>query len=263
MTQPFFPPIAFATFRCAVAACILVAVGLATGALRSALQPRDRGVVLLLGLLGNTLFHTLMVSGIHHTSPAHAALLIALSPVLAALLAWLLHAEPLGARRMAGVALAFAGVALIVARGSQGSPSMLGDLLCLGASLSWALYTVVGKPLLSRATPLAVTAWATLFGVIPMLPLGLPGLFQVGWSRLSVGEWLLLAYLSAGTIALANLLWYVALARTATARVVAFSFLVPVIATTIAVLAGQETLTPSFALGAVAVLGGVAVTQRT
>ena len=85
----------------------------------------------------------------------------------------------------------------------------------------------------------------------------------MGWSGLSVGRWLLLAYLSAGTIALANLLWYVALARTATARVVAFSFLVPVIATVIAVLAGQETLSPSFALGAVAVLGGVAVTQRT
>ena len=38
---------------------------------------------------------------------------------------------------------------------------------------------------------------------------------------------------------------------------------VPVIATTIAVLANQETLTPSLVLGAVAVLGGVALTHRT
>jgi drug/metabolite transporter (DMT)-like permease len=238
-------------------------VGLTTGALRPALHRRDWRLVLLLGLPGNTLFHTFMVSGIHHTSPGHAALLIALSPALAALLARLLHAEPLGRRRVAGIVLAFAGVAVIVTRGSQGSPSLLGDLLCLGASLSWALYTVVGKPLLSRATPMAVTAWATLLGVIPMLPLGLPGLRQVRWGGLSSGEWLLLAYLSAGTIALANLLWYVALARTDTARVVVFSFLVPVIATTIAVLANQETLTPSLVLGAVAVLSGVALTHRT
>jgi drug/metabolite transporter (DMT)-like permease len=238
-------------------------VGLTTGALRPALHHRDWRLVLLLGLLGNTLFHTLMVSGIHQTSPGHAALLIALSPVLAALLARLLHAEPLGHRRVAGIVLALAGVALIVTRGSQGSPSVSGDLLCLGASLSWALYTVVGKPLLSRATPMAVTAWATLLGVIPMLPLGLPGLRQVRWGDLSSGEWLLLAYLSAGTIALGNLLWYVALARTDTARVVVFSFLVPVIATTIAVLANQETLTPFLVLGAVAVLSGVALTHRT
>ena len=53
-----------------------------------------------------------------------------------------------------------------------------------------------------------------------------------------------------------------ALARTATARVVAFSFLIPLIATTIAVLAGQETLSPSLVLGAVAVLGGVALAHQ-
>jgi drug/metabolite transporter (DMT)-like permease len=72
----------------------------------------------------------------------------------------------------------------------------------------------------------------------------------------------LIAYLSAGTIALANLLWYWALARAATARVVAFSYLIPVLATVIAVLAGQESLSPPLALGVMAVLGGVALVQR-
>jgi drug/metabolite transporter (DMT)-like permease len=261
-TQPFFPPVAFATFRCAVAAVILVAVGLTTGGLRAGLRPRDWGVVVLLGVLGNTLFHILMVSAVHHTSPSHAAILVALSPVLAALLARLLFREPLGPRRLGGIALGFAGVALIVTRGDPGSSSALGDLLSLGASLSWALYTVIGKPLLARSTPLAVTTWATLIGVVPMLPFGAPGLGEVRWGALTPGRWLLLLYLSAGTIALANLLWYMALARTATARVVAFSFLIPLIAAAIAVLAGQETLTLSLGLGAAAVLGGVALTHR-
>jgi drug/metabolite transporter (DMT)-like permease len=245
-----------------VAAVILVAVGLATGALRSTLRPRDWGVVVLLGLFGNTLFHSLLIMGVHRTSPGHAAILVALSPVLAVLLARLLYGEPVGAWRMGGIALGFLGVALIVMRGSHGAASTLGDLLSLAASLSWALYTVVGKRLLARATPLAVTTWATLIGVIPLLPFGVPGLRDVRWAALTSGQWLLLAYLSAGTIALANLLWYMALARTATARVVAFSFLIPLIATTIAVLAGQETLTLSLALGAVAVLGGVALAHR-
>jgi drug/metabolite transporter (DMT)-like permease len=75
-------------------------------------------------------------------------------------------------------------------------------------------------------------------------------------------QWLLIAYLSAVTIALANLLWYWALARRATARVVAFSYLIPVIATAIAVAAGQEALTAPLALGAAAVLAGVALAQR-
>jgi drug/metabolite transporter (DMT)-like permease len=218
--------------------------------------------VVLLGLLGNTLFHVLMVTGVHHTSPAHAAILVALSPVFAALLARLLLGEPLGAPKLGGIGLAFVGVAVIVTRGGDGTASWLGDLLSLGASLSWALYTVVGKPVLARATPLAVTMWATVFGAIPLLPLGLPGLWEVRWSALSMERWLLLAYLSAGTIAVANLLWYWALARTATTRVVAFSYLIPVIATAIAVAAGQEAFTASFALGAATVLGGVALARR-
>ena len=181
---------------------------------------------------------------------------------LAALLARGLYGEPVGRRRAIGIALGFVGVALIVLRGSHSAASLLGDALSLGASLSWAIYTVVGKPLLARATPLAVTTWATLVGGRPLLALGLPGLRAVRWAALAPGEWLLLVYLSAGTIALANLLWYVALARTATSRVVAFSFLVPLVATTIAVLAGQETLSPAFVGGAVAVLGGVALAHQ-
>lgn len=261
-TQPFFPPLAFAAFRCAVAAAVLVAVAWPAGALRPRLRPRDWGLVVLLALLGNTLFHTLMVLGVHRTSPGHAAVLVAFSPLFAVLLARALLGEPLGARRLGGVGLAFAGVVVIVTSGGGGAASWQGDLLSLGASLAWALYTVVGKPLLARVTPLAVTTWATLLGAIPLVPIGLAGLGEVRWRDLSLGRWLLLAYLSAGTIALANLLWYWALARAATAGVVVFAYLIPVLATGIAVAAGQEALGTPLVLGTAAVLGGVALTRR-
>lgn len=215
------------------------------------------------GVLGNSAFHAFMVTGVHHTSPAHAALLIALTPLFAALLARLALGEPVGVRRLAGILLAFAGVAVIVLRGgSEGGGPWRGDLLSLGASVSWAAYTVLGKPLLARSGAREVTTWATLLGTVPLLPLGLPGLRAVPWTALSPGQWLLLAYLSAGTIALANLLWYWALARTATARVVAFSYLVPLIATGVALVAGQEVLTASLVVGGLAVVGGVALAQR-
>jgi drug/metabolite transporter (DMT)-like permease len=239
-----------------------LAVALGAGALRPAFRPRDWGLVVLLGLLGNTLFHGLLVTGIHHTSPAHAAILVALSPLVAALLARSILDESLGIRQLGAIGLAFAGVVVIVTRGGGGAASWLGDLLSLGASLSWALYTVIGKPLLARATPLTVTTWATMLGTVPLLPFGLPGLREVRWSELSIEQWLLIAYLSVGTIALANILWYWALARRATARVVAFSYLIPLIATVIAVLAGQEALTVSLGLGAAAVLCGVALAHR-
>jgi drug/metabolite transporter (DMT)-like permease len=242
---------------------VLLGIGLAAGLRPPGPRPRDWATVAGAGLLGNTAFHVLMVTGIHRTSPAHAALLIALSPVFAALLARGALGEPLGRRRLAAILLAFAGVVAIVLRGAtQAGGAWLGDLLSLGASLSWAAYTVLGKPLLARARPRDVTTWAALIGALPLVPVGLPGLLEVPWAALSPGRWLLLAYLSAGTIALANLLWYWALARTATARVVAFSYLVPLTATGVSLGAGQETLTLPLVLGAAAVVSGVALAQR-
>jgi drug/metabolite transporter (DMT)-like permease len=262
-TQPFFPPLAFAAFRCVVAAAILLAVGLVAGLRAPALRGPDWARLVVAGIFGNTLFHGLMVTGIHRTSPAHAALLVALSPVFAALLARLLLAEPLGRRRLTGIALAFLGVLVIVMRGGHlDAGTWTGDLLSLGASVAWAAYTVVGKPVLARADARTATTWATVAGALPLLPLGAPGLRTVEWSRLTVGRWALLGYLSAGTIALANLLWYWALARAATARVASFSYLIPVVATVAAIAAGQETVTVALVAGAAAVVGGIALAQR-
>jgi drug/metabolite transporter (DMT)-like permease len=261
-TQPFFPPVAFAALRCAVAAVVLVAAGLVAGLRAPGLSARDWVRVACAGVFGNAAFHLLMVTGVHRTSPAHAAILVALSPVFAALLARVLLGEALGARRGAGIALAFAGVLIIAARaGPGGEATWPGDLLSVGASVAWALYTVIGKPVLARAGPRVVTTWATVLGAVPLLPLGWPGLTQVPWRTLSGPRWLLIAYLSAGTIAVGNLLWYWALARAATARVVSFSYLVPLVAAALSVALGQEILTVALVAGAAAVIGGVALAQ--
>jgi drug/metabolite transporter (DMT)-like permease len=222
-------------------------------------RPGDWWRLAALGVVGNGLFQLCLVHGVHRTSPAHAALLVALSPIFAALLAALWLGERLSPRRILGIVVAFAGVALIVSRGGDpaGGPTWLGDLLSLGAGLAWAFYSVAGKPLLARRPAFEVTTWAMAFGALPLLPLGLPGLAAVPWRDLSPGAWLLLAYLSVGTLAVANLIWYWALARAATARVVAFSYLNPVVAAVIAVVLRQEAPTVALALGALAVLTGV------
>jgi drug/metabolite transporter (DMT)-like permease len=238
----------------------------AAGVGRRDAAPRRRGDwwrMAGLGVVGNGLFQLCLVHGVHRTSPAHAALLVALSPIFAALLAALLLGERLPPRRIVGIGIAFAGVALIVSHGGgpASGPTWLGDLLSLGAALTWALYSVAGKPLLARRSAFEVTTWAMVFGALPLLPLGLPELARVPWSQLSLGTWALLVYLSVGTLAVANLIWYWALARAATTRVVAFSYLNPVVAAVIAVALGQEVPTATLAAGALAVLTGVALTQ--
>jgi drug/metabolite transporter (DMT)-like permease len=260
--QAVVPAVPLATFRCLVGAVVLLGGLLLVRGRLPRLTVREWGTVTLLGLAGSTVFQLCMVGGLRFTTPAHAALLINLNPLLATLLASAWLGERLRARQVAGIALALAGVILIVTRGGDlGRGAWIGDLLSLGAAVAWAVYSVAGKPLLAVYPPLEVTTLAMVIGTLPMLPFGLPGLLRVPWTGLGLGIWALLAYLSVFTLVVAYLLWYWALARAPATRVVAYSYLTPVTAAAISVGVGHDTLTGPLVVGAIAVMAGVTLAQ--
>jgi drug/metabolite transporter (DMT)-like permease len=243
-----------------VAAAILL-VWLVLAGRRPRLTSREWLTVAVVGVAGTAGFHLCLVGGLALTTPAHAALLVNLTPLFATLLARFWLGERLGPRRLGGVLLAFGGLVLIVARGDLTGGTLLGDLLSVGAALAWTVYSVAGKPLLAVHPPLQITALAMILGTLPLLLVGGPALLAVPWRSLGAGAWLLLAYLSVGTIVVGYILWFWALARASTARVVAYSYLTPVIAAAISIALGQDAPSASLAVGALAVVAGVALTQ--
>jgi drug/metabolite transporter (DMT)-like permease len=261
--QAVIPPLPLATFRCLGAAVVLGTALFVVRRRIPRLSSPEWATIVLLGLTGGTAFQLCLVGGLAFTTPAHSALLTCLSPVFTVLLAVAWLGEPLGARRAAGILVAFGGVTLIIARDASltGGGSVVGDLLSLGAGLAWAVYSVAGKPLLARHRAVDVTALSTIVGAIPLLALGMPGLAAVDWGALGPRMWLLLVYLSAITLGVGSLLWFWALARAATARVVVFTYLTPVVAAALSVSLGDEALTATLVAGAVTVVGGVALAQ--
>jgi drug/metabolite transporter (DMT)-like permease len=263
--QAVVSPVPLATFRAVVGSLVLLATlaGLAVLARGNRAGRRDWPTLALAGFAGTTVFQVCMVSSLRYTTPAHAALMVNLNPVFASLLARLFLGEPVSAQRALGILVALAGATLIVARGDVLGPavSVAGDLLAVVAGLGWAVYSILAKPLLAVRPALEVTTLAMLIGTLPLLPLGLPGLVAVSWRELPPVTWLLLGYLSVLTQALSYLLWYWALARAATARVVVFSYLTPVVAGVISIGLGQEPLTAMLVTGALLVIGGVVLAQ--
>jgi drug/metabolite transporter (DMT)-like permease len=225
------------------------------------LSPREWGTVALVGIAGHAAFHLCLVGALALTTPAHAALFVNLSPLFATLLAAVTLGERLGIRQLGGVLLALAGLGVIVGRGDLTGGTLLGDLLSVGCALAWTVYSVAAKPLLAVHPPLQITALALILGTPPLLLVGGASLLTVPWLSLGPGTWLLLAYLSVGTIIVAYVLWYWALARASAARVLAYSYLTPVVAAAISVAMGQDTPSVALAVGAVAVVAGVALTQ--
>ena len=105
---------------------------------------------------GVTAYHLALNEGERTTASGVAALIVALAPAATLALALAVGLERFAPRRIAGIALAFAGVVVVVVLGSGAHFSLhglRGPLLVLVAPLTFAVYNVLYKPLLGALRP--------------------------------------------------------------------------------------------------------------
>jgi drug/metabolite transporter (DMT)-like permease len=259
-----FDPMALAQLRFGLAALGLFAVLAVRGGPGARALKRSWGALALLGVIGTTLNQGLFLAGLSHSTSAHGALLYAATPILVLCLALARGQERASLRRAIGVALAFGGVTfLLLGRGLTFDTRWIGgDVLIFLAVIAWAVYTTRGKELIARHGVLPVTAWATLFGTVCFLPVGVPALAAQDWSRVSPAGWWSLGYIAILTSVVSYLLWGWALARVEASRVAVFTNLQPIVTALLAWGLLGEPLTLHF-LGATAfVLAGVWLAER-
>ena len=259
-----FEPLSFNAVRFVLAALLLLLLLLRRrdGSPRTSLA--DLLKLVGLGLLGQTAYQILFIEGIARTTASHTALIFGLTPVLVAILSLLLGHEKVGVTAWTGAGLAFGGEYLIIAGKApvEGpTPSLRGDLLVLGAAFCWCLYTVLARPLLSRHSPLKVTALSVGWGTLAMLPLCLPAVLRQDWKQVTAADWLIAVLSSLLALVLAYLLWYRSVKRVGNVRTAVYSNLVPVSGTFAGWLILEERLSPLLALGAAAIFAGIALTR--
>jgi drug/metabolite transporter (DMT)-like permease len=256
-------PLAFNALRFPLAALVvMIAMGRRS---RVALPlPGDRLRVLGLGLLGNVFYQQFFIFGLALTRAGTASVLLAGTPILTALLSAAAGHERVGVRTWIGVFATFAGIALVVMSGSdaeQGSSSLLGDLLMIGASLSWAVYTVGSRSLIDRYGSVQFTAWTLWTGAVGLCLIGLPDVLRTDLGAISASAWLGVVYAGALSIGLAYMIWYRGVRLIGNTRTSAYSNLVPVVALAAAWLQLGEVPSVGQLLGAGVILAGVTLAQ--
>lgn len=161
-------PFTFRTF------CLAAGSGVLFAALRASGQPlaipRSQWRRLaLIAFFSITCWNVLVVFGLRLIPSGRAAILAYTMPALAIPLSvWFLD-ERMSARKLLGLALGMAGMALLLVEeftNLAGAP--LGALLVLGAATTWALGTVLQKKYPVRAPVAALTAWMMLLGGVPI-----------------------------------------------------------------------------------------------
>jgi drug/metabolite transporter (DMT)-like permease len=209
-------------------------------------------------------YHVFLNLGTKHTTSGTAALVVALSPAVTLLLAVGLGLERWSLRRAAGLAVAFAGVAIVVLLGAGGELSFAnakGPLIVLAAPVSFALYNVLLKPLLGRYDLLALTAASSLVGTVFLFPLVRGGTIDAV-TGISGEDAVLVLYLGVVSTFLGYIGWNVGLRGLGPTRAVTYTYLISPLAVLMGAAFLDETVTLWLALGGALVVGGVALAQR-
>jgi drug/metabolite transporter (DMT)-like permease len=228
------------------------------------LTRRDAVRLAAVGLLVVVGYHVSLNVGTRFTTSGTAALVVALAPALTLVLATVLGLERATFRRGVGLAIAFAGVAVVVLLGAGGELSLAnakGPLIVLAAPVAFALYNVLLQPLLGRYGLLALTAASSLVGTLGLLPFARPSTVDAV-TGISAGDAALVLYLGVACTLVGYLAWNVGLRGLGSTNAVAYTYGIPVLAVAIGAVLLNESVTVWLAVGGVLVLTGVAAAQR-
>jgi len=253
------PPISFVAIRFLIAIIVLIAVSIGP----TRLLPLRRSEYVVLAITGILMFavnYTLLFWAELHVSSGLAAVLQATIPIFGMFFAHsMLPDEPLRLQRLTGAIIALGGVTVICGRllGFNGPLAFWGGVAVVVGAASAAYANVLVKARSIQLAPAMLAAWQMIFGITPLLILGLaidgnPARFH--WTTTAI---FCLFYLAIIGSALTFLLLYWLLPRLTVAQLQSISLITPPGAVMLGWLMGGETFPLSSLLGAGLVLTGV------
>ena len=174
--------------------------------------PRGRAlaVTCLMGLIVYVLGQRLQVYGNHLGTAGNSAVLMALEPLTVSVAAAIFLREHIGPRRLAGFALGLCGVALLngIWRPDFQWISLKASLIFASSFICEAAYSVLGKPIVARASVMKMLAISLLVGSAANLLIDGGATLAVA-KALSPKAWALMAGLAVICTAVGYSLWFI------------------------------------------------------
>jgi drug/metabolite transporter (DMT)-like permease len=256
-------PLLYSASRYLVASLFLFAM-LALMRRPMALPQRDWLPMILLSLIGVSLFQACWGLAMARSAPSLGSIVMTTTTAFSAILAWL-GGRKLPALGWTGIVIAFAGVVLVVNNSlttlTLSFGSLEGTLLWMLAAFAWALYVDRCAPYNLRLGALRVMAWTTLIGSLVLLPISLVFDSLSEFARLDdrlLGFWLYTAIFPVGVAFLGI---SAGLDRLGVSRVMVYMYLIPVAGVGLSAAFFGDPLTAARVLGGLIVLLGVILTR--
>jgi drug/metabolite transporter (DMT)-like permease len=259
-----FSPFAFNGIRLTVASVVLILI-LILSKQGFGVDKRDLWKLIILGIIGNTIYQVFFIHGINITTASSTAIIMAMTPVSVALLSSLLKHERLHWVAWLGIGLSFVGFYLVITD-QPGTfifswESLKGDMLIFFGNIVWAIYTVFSKPLLGRISPLKWSSLTLAVGMLFYIPFCVPAFTRQDFSQISFKAWSILIYSALFALAFSYVAWYASVKRIGNSKTAIYGNVTPIMTVVFAYVVIAEKISLWQAIGAFIILTGVYLTR--
>ena len=256
------PPFTLVTIRLLLGALTLLIVLWVRGVPK--ISRRQTLQVLGVGFIGYGISLSLQFLGTKLSTAANGSLVTSATPAFVLLFASILLREKITPLRLTALFLATLGVlAVIDPRSAQLNPGLfLGNLLLIGAAVTWALYSVLVRKTTRDLDVLPFSLIAFLGGLPVTIPAGAWEVGVLGIGEINLGVIGGILFLGVISTALAMVLWNTAFAYVDASLASLTFFAQPVVGTLLGWLFLGETITPLFLLGGFLIGLGLVISTR-
>ena len=210
------------------------------------------------GLVTNQCCYTL---GLSITSPINASIVTTSMPIFAMILAALILKEPITGKKALGVLMGCSGALILIltsaAHASDKVGDIRGDLLCLFAQFSFALYLSLFNPLIRRYNVFTINKYMFSWATLLVLPFTFAHVKEVLEKPIPPTTWWEVLYV----VAIGTFLGYILTMigqRTLRPTVVSvYNYVQPIVSVAASLLMGIGILKPAHVLAVVLVFSGV------
>lgn len=204
----------------------LFVFNLLTGRLKRVKEYSAKQIFLMIGtgLFGNFLYYVFYYSGARLMPASTAFVVNYLWPVMSVVFACILLKEKLTARKVAALAISFAGVILVSGSGlfALDKNVLLGTLFCMLGAMSYGAFTACNKKFRFDMPLSLMFAFSASFVLSLLINLAMGAVWSV-----RPGQLLGLAWNGVFTMAAADVCWAMALNRGNTAKISTLAYITP------------------------------------
>lgn len=199
--------------------------------------------------------------GLNMTSPSNSSIMTTSMPIFAMILSFFILKEPITWKKVVGVLLGCSGAVIIImtsaTAGNAKVGNIWGDLLCMSAQFSFALYLALFKPLVQKYSLFTINKWMFTWSALMIWPFTFGHVASIDFASVPMSTWWEAGYVVFFGTYLGYICMMVGQKVLRPTVVSVYNYVQPLVSVTVSVIVGLAVFKGAQAVAAVLVFSGV------